>query len=138
MRKLLIIVLVLVFMVSCAEDQASKELDKLLTERYEEGDRVVLVEEMVEAPWDSVWLVDKTRENMVLPEELEDLEASDKVRIVAVKDGKLEILKFSNKVELKYLNQILVSAFQLYNDTEFLIDRVEDKFLLNYLEDCNV
>lgn len=138
MKKLLVILLALVFMVSCAQDHPGKEMDKLLTQRYEEGDRFVLVEDMVEAPWDSVWLVNRSKEDMVLPADLEDLKPSDKVRIIVVRDGKIEELEFSDKVELKYSSQILVSAFQLYNDSEFQIDRVDEKFLLNYYEDCNV
>ncbi|NLY73030.1 MAG: hypothetical protein GX079_05010 [Tissierellia bacterium] len=138
MKKLLVILLVLVFMVSCVQDHTGKEMDKLLTQRYEEGDRFVLVEDMVEAPWDSVWLVNRSKEDMVLPADLEDLKPSDKVRIIVVRDGKIEELEFSDKVELKYSSQILVSAFQLYNDSEFQIDRVDEKFLLNYYEDCNV
>ena len=138
MKKLLVILFVLVFMVSCVQDHPGKEMDKLLTQRYEEGDRFVLVEDMVEAPWDSVWLVNRSKEDMVLPADLEDLKPSDKVRIIVVRDGKIEELEFSDKVELKYSSQILVSAFQLYNDSEFQIDRVDEKFLLNYYEDCNV
>lgn len=138
MKKLLVILFVLVFMVSCVQDHTGKEMDKLLTQRYEEGDRFVLVEDMVEAPWDSVWLVNRSKEDMVLPADLEDLKPSDKVRIIVVRDGKIEELEFSDKVELKYSSQILVSAFQLYNDSEFQIDRVDEKFLLNYYEDCNV
>ena len=138
MKKLLVTLLVLVFMVSCVQDHTGKEMDKLLTQRYEEGDRFVLVEDMVEAPWDSVWLVNRSKEDMVLPADLEDLKPSDKVRIIVVRDGKIEELEFSDKVELKYSSQILVSAFQLYNDSEFQIDRVDEKFLLNYYEDCNV
>ena len=138
MKKLLVILFVLVFMVSCVQDHTGKEMDKLLTQRYEEGDRFVLVEDMVEAPWDSVWLVNRSKEDMVLPADLEDLKPSDKVRIIVVRDGKIEELEFRDKVELKYSGQILVSAFQLYNDSEFQIDRVDEKFLLNYYEDCNV
>ncbi len=138
MKRLVIPILVIIFLVSCAQEHPGDKLEEFLTERFEKGDRIVLVEEMVEAPWDSVWLVDRSKEDMILPEDLEGLEASDEVRLVAVREGEIEVLDLSKNVEFSYISQVIVSAFQLYNDTEFLIDRIDGKLKLYYQEDCNV
>lgn len=138
MKKLLALLLVLIFLVSCSQEHPGNKLEKFLVERFEEGDRIALVEEMVEPPWDSVWLVDKSSEDMVLPADLEGLAPADYVRVIAIKEGEIQELELPESVEFVYVKGMLISAYQLYNDSEFLIDRLDGKLKLYYQEDCNV
>lgn len=134
-----LLLLALVLMVSCIQEHPGQQLEKLLNERFDEGgDRLVLVEELVEAPWDSVWFVDKTQEDSILPDELEGLPLSDEARLVVIKDGNFEPLELPDNVIFKYSDFVIVNAFQVYNDTEFSVDRIDGKLRLYYYEDCNI
>lgn len=138
MKKIGIFFLLMLFLVSCAKIPEGEELKKVLEERYESGRRTITLEELVGDRWDQVWLVNSFDEGVILPQALENLKPAEKPRLILIKDGELHSFALPGDGQFLYPKTMYVTAFELYPESEFLIDKQDGTLRLLYQELCPV
>ncbi|NLY37491.1 MAG: hypothetical protein GX046_09720 [Tissierellia bacterium] len=135
MKRLLAIILVLVFLVSCGKVPIGMNLEEVIKEKFQTEKKVITLGELVEEDWEHAWLVNKFEKDAAMPEELIALEPSESPRIILIKDGNLKAFEFPGTAEILYPKSFYVTALELGAESEFLIDKLDGKYRLIYQEE---
>lgn len=133
MKKTAIIIFLLVFLLSCGEESSHQSLDEMIAHRFEQG-KIISLYELVEEDWDSAWLVNGFDKGASLPGELALLEPFESPRLILIKKEELRSFEFADAALLLYPKSLDVNAFEVNSASEFLIDKVDGKYRLLYLD----